>query len=505
MPMGSMSFKIPGLGDFDERFLTTAHVSGIEGVPWAGRITTKGDTLTILRAIEESGKMQIVWPTLTRGPMQLSTASLRCNQEPYFLPRELARGGMDRLSSRFSEWSRWGIQPPENFFELYEFARDYFVDSIVAADDYHAAAQAAQHSIEYELAASRLLCQTFSRQLLANRNKNEGQLATLMGSKLPFHENWHATAERIKPVLNTAWIDASWHNVRLKSGRLDIERLEEQCGWCSDQQMRVLAGPLVSLQPHAIQEWFFVMDHFEAIVDAACEYAEEIVKRLRGRVNLWYVASGFNTPNELNLNEEQTMLLAVNLLQAVRNADPMTPVVFGIDMPYGEYLGQDEKAISPLHFADALIRSDIGLNGLVLEMNHGVWPHGTPLHDSIDFSNLLDLWSTLGLPLVLSMSGEVFPAPKQSLSRYGAISDWRLPTPPSNTEAMQGLVRQSSCSQIFESLTLAISKPCVHGVFWNQPDPETSPFYPASSLVDAKGNVSDLMTGMANLRKRHLL
>ena len=500
--MGSMHFKVPGLAEFDPRLPNTAYVSGFEGVPWAGRVHTSGDTLSLKRSIDESGKLQILWPTATRGPLQLSTASLRCDQPPYLLPRELARGSLDRLLQRHAEWSRWGIQPPGNFGQLVSRAKDLFIDSVLGEGD--EAAAAAQASIEYELAASRLLCQTFSRTLLTNRNKNEGPLATLLGSRLPTHDPWTGAASSLLPMMNVAWVDAAWHNVRSKSGKLDVGRLEEQCNWAVDSQLRVFAGPLVSLRPDAMQEWFFLMDDFTAIVEAACSYAEEVVKRLRGRVDLWYACTGFNAVNSLNLSEEQVMTLAVSVLETVRRSDETVPVVFGVDMPFGEYLGRHADAISPLHFADAVLRSDLGLSGVVLDVTFGSWPHGTPMVDAIELSNLLDWWaSALQVPLVLSVSGDIAEEPPSSDGE--AIAGWKLPVPPLPHGAIQGLVRQSNCSQMYEMLSLALAKPAVRGVFWSQPDAATSPGNAAAALVRPGGEASNLLTGLTNLRRRNLM
>jgi hypothetical protein len=502
--MGSLKFHVPGLAEYDQQLPLTAHVVGIEGVPWAGQIRSFDNQLLVQRSIDESGRMRIVWPTLTRGPMMLSTASLRCNEEPYLLQRELARGSLDVLANRYSEWVRWGIQPAANIDELIDNAQRSFVESIVRSDTEVTASVAAQHAIEYELAASRLLCQSYSRQLLTNRMRQEGKLQTLMGARLPFHANWSTRAKLLEPMMNTVWIDASWHHVRQKSGKLDFERLEEQCNWAADRQLRTMAGPLVSLQPHALQEWFYVAEDFDSIVEAACDYAEAVVKQLRGRVHLWYVASGFNSLNDLELTEEQIIVLSVNILEAIRSSDSMTPVVFGIDMPFGEYLGREESAISPIHFADALLRSDLGLNGFALELNYGVWPHGTPWHDAIDLSNLLDLWSTLGIPMILSLSGELTKSNGQPQGKYNPIGNWKLPAPPSRPEELHGLVRQTYGSQMFETIALALAKPSVHGLFWNQPDVLTPPSYPSASLIDTNGNPTDLVSGLTNLRRRHL-
>ena len=508
--MGMMQLFIPELERMDSRFSTTAHVTGIEGVAWAGQISIKNNVLSIERAIDESGKVQLVWPTFTRGPLLLSTASLRCNQPPYFLPTELARGSMDRLAMRQADWARWGIQPTDNYRRLLGGAQNFFIDAIVAAENFAKAELAAQASIEYSLAASRQLCQSFSRQLLANRNKQEGKLATMLGCRLPLGPDWTSIIKTIQPMMTTGWVDASWQNVALRSGKKDFARLNAQCDWCRSAGLQVVCGPLINLQPHAIGELFFLLDDFNSVVQAACEYAAKVVRELRGKVDVWFVGHAFNALNDLNLDEDQIMSLTANLLQTVQEIDPTTPCILGIDMPFGEYLGTSERAISPVQFADAIIRSELGVNGLLLEMNFGLWPHGTPMRDTIDFSNLIDLWASLGLPLLISMSGpttaasiDVGDTPLVT-SRYNSINQWAMPNQLGSSTAVKGLVRQSSGSQIFENLTLALAKSAVQGIFWNQPDVISSPALPQAGLLDIHNRPTDLLNGLINLRKRHV-
>ena len=98
--MGLMQFNVPLLDQFDPMVLGTTYVSGIEGVPWAGRILSTVDGFSIERAIDESGRLSIVWPNREYGASVLTTASLRCQSDPYWLPIELARGTLHRVRNR---------------------------------------------------------------------------------------------------------------------------------------------------------------------------------------------------------------------------------------------------------------------------------------------------------------------------------------------------------------------------------------------------------------------
>ena len=74
------------------------------------------------------------------------------------------------------------------------------------------------------------------------------------------------------------------------------------------------------------------------------------------------------------------------------------------DQPWAEYMRQQESDFPPLHFADALIRAGLGVSGLMIEINVGYSPGGTLLRHPLEFNRLLDIWSSFGLPLWLSLS-----------------------------------------------------------------------------------------------------
>jgi hypothetical protein len=128
--MGQLRFRVPNAQSYDPQIWSTAFVSGIEGIPWASRNRIENDCLVVERTVNESGKLSIVWPTEEYGPIMLSTASLRCQQDPYFLHIELARGTIHRIRGRGVDWQRLGLKTPEAFTSLMDQAVSAFVQSL---------------------------------------------------------------------------------------------------------------------------------------------------------------------------------------------------------------------------------------------------------------------------------------------------------------------------------------------------------------------------------------
>ena len=94
-------------------------------------------------------------------------------------------------------------------------------------------------------------------------------------------------------------------------------------------------------------------------------------------MHVWQCAARLNTQEVFSLSEEQRLRLAVLAIEVTRQADPRAPVVLMLDQPWAEFMSENECDLSPLHFADALVRAEIGLSGIGLEINLGYWPGGS--------------------------------------------------------------------------------------------------------------------------------
>ncbi len=372
--MGQLRFRVPESLSYDERIWKSSVVTGIEGIPWPSRIRMVDDILSIDRTIDESGKLSIVWPTHEFGPITVTSSSLRCDENPYDMAVELARGTLHRVRGRALDWQRQGLSLPDTFCRLAETATDCFLDSISTQRDTQDRLVSSQRSIELSLAATRPLTEAYIQQSLQARHHQEEKLSTLLGFKLDSYPQWLDFTEQAAKAINLACISLEWGRVEADSGRADYDLFDAQFEWARKNNMRVCGGPLVSLQPHAMPQWLYLLNDFDTLLDAACAFTRKTVQRYKGKVHLWSAAAGLNSPNNLGLTDEQVLRLAVGIIQTVRRTDDRTPVVLHLDMPWAEYLAQSDSAISPLHLADALIRAELGLSGLCLDLNMNVSP-----------------------------------------------------------------------------------------------------------------------------------
>lgn len=512
--MGQLRFRVKNADSFDPKIWQSAFVSGLEGIPWAGKNVLKGELFTIERSVHESGKLSIVWPTLEYGPLLLSTASLRCQEEPYNLVLELARGTIHRIRGRAYDWQRIGLKLPDCFQQQIEQSLDKFIQAILAASDLNLCTSLAQEAIDLAISASKPLGRAFISQSLQARHQSEKQLTTLLGVKLIPNSSWEDRVDELLPAINTIQISMELGQLEGDSNIDRFSEVDKQLEWARNNAIRVFGGPLLNLQPHAVPKWLYLFNDFESMYDAACKHAAQVVERYRGQVHLWTAAAGLNCQNTLGLNDEQVLHLSVGVIQAVRRADPKTPVIVTIDCPWAEYLGEKLDGISPLHFADALVRADLGLSGLGLELNLNLWPHGSLPRDLVDISDLIDHWNILGLPLLVHTCTPCsLKKDRKATSKATAVSNWTYPEEILNASA-SGMGNAPNCEPTeekkrlpingLEVIQMLLAKTNVHGIIWNQFSDTGEHAYPNAGLIDPTGERKGILEAISRLRKLHV-
>jgi hypothetical protein len=202
-----------------------------------------------------------------------------------------------------------------------------------------------------------------------------------------------------------------------------------------------------------------------------------------------------NAGDVLSLSEEQRLRLAVLSVQATRQADPRIPCVLWIDQPWAEFMGAKSCDLSPLHFADALVRADLGLAGLGLEINLGYYPGGTQPRDLLDVSRMIDRWSCLGLPLLVTLvipSGSGADPHARSAARV-------LPLAPGGQVSVA-----SQSVWVAELLPLLLSKQSVQGVWWNQLLDSQPHEFAHGGLFDQQGHGKSVLQSLQTARRQHL-
>ena len=288
----------------------------------------------------------------------------------------------------------------------------------------------------------------------------------------------------------------AWAEVERQEGQRDWSLSDRQIDWCRSKGLKVCAGPLVQLDRLATPDWLYLWEgDDEHLTSFVANYMREAVTRYRGKVHVWQCAARLNTSEVFSLSEEQRLRLAVLAIEVTRQADPRAPVVLMLDQPWAEFMSENECDLSPLHFADALVRAEIGLSGIGLEINLGYWPGGSSLRDVLEFGRLLDRWSLLGLPLLVMLT-----LPSSSRSDPLARATSRAmnyaagePTPDSQRQWIEQFV------------PMLLAKQPVQAIIWNQLSDAVPHDFPHGGLLDAAGQAKPALEAFRNLRQQYVV
>lgn len=489
--MGQLRFTVPAPERLASHGRELAYVAGADGIPWEGRARLDGRLLTIDRDQRESGWTYVAWHVPKRGVQMLCTGSLMERQQPYVLPIELARGTITRLRNQSAAWQQAGMTLPENYAQSAKLATQKLVAALTDRTSEEAVLRFADESIHYGLEAADHLAQAYTQQVLEIRRGQHSVLPTLLGARLeraPTKE----IADDLAAACNTSLITPRWPIVEPEAGEVEWQTTDAAVHWARERGQRICLGPLVQLDRPSLPDWLFLMaDGFDEVLEYTLQHVERVVQRYKGKVHLWHVAARMNLPTGIELDEEQRLKLTVEAVDRVRTLDGKTPMIVSFDRPWAEYIAAEDQELTPLHFADTLVRGGLGLAGIGLELNLGYWPGGSVMRDPLEISRLVDRWSQLGVPLVLqlTMPSQDTPDP---LARHHEKPHYCQPFSPFTPTEQAAVMNRLG--------TLLLAKQPVQALFWNQVRDDLPHDYPFGGLVDMGGKLKPVVSVLAKLR-----
>lgn len=494
--MGQMRFLAPQRDRMPCDAETRAYVAGMECIPWLSRNVWAGEQLVIDREVSESGNLYIPWNVCGHGELVLSTTCLMERIEPYHLPVELARGTLNRIRNQLAAWRPQGLKTSAEFQQSLDAAMAAFVRAAVSQHEPGAAAAAAEESIHHGVSAINQLGRDYVEQVLALRHQQTPKLATLLAGRLDAGPIAAHQAQAFLTAFNAAVVPIDWGDVELNEGDYQWNRVDTQLNWCRANGLKVIGGPLLRIDKGCIPDWLYLWeDDFDSIRSCLLQYIAAVVGRYHGKVHIWHCAAGMNLDGAINLSEEQKLRLTVNAIETVHNADPRAPVVVSFAQPWAEYMAQQDYDLSPLHFADSLIRADLGVAGVGLEINLGYWPGGTLPREPLEISRMIDIWSQFGLPLLVMLTIPSSPAADPTARNAAQPIAGTAPNLPS-LESQRALAEQL--------IPLLISKQSVHAVVWNQLTDTGSHDFAHGGLFDGKRTPKPVLEILQAVRRNHL-
>jgi hypothetical protein len=490
--MGSMRFRVIPTERITAEMVEQAYLSGLDRLSWPVRTSIEGGELVLQRSVSDSANVHVPWPIEGHGSLTLSSGCLMERAESYLLPVELARGAIAQVRNQLSEWQVIGLTVPPTVLGKIAEAVERFSWAVVAQAEPATSAEHAEAALHTILIAGDLLTAAYVEQALIVRRRNGGQLPSLLGAHLGATLLDNYAARQVLLTFNAAEVPICWRDTETTEGRFSWTISDSQIEWCRTHGLKVLAGPLLMLDRSALPDSFYLFeDDFESVLEFVTAFVRAAVERYRGKVDYWICAGRVNTPEVLTLSEPERLRLVAHTVELVQSLDPDTPALVSFDQPWAAYMRQRESDFPPLHFADALIRAGLNLGGLMLELNVGYWPGGTLLRPPVEFSRLLDTWSLLGPPLWLSLS-----AP--SAAQGDPLAQRKTAVPPSHWSAA---AQQAWAARY---VPLALAKPTVQGVVWNQLRDNQPHDFAHGGLFDGAGKLKPSLRTLAAIRKTYL-
>ena len=496
--MGLMRFVVDQREFLTEDRLARAFVVGPDETPYFGRALLSGEQLVVERPEDASGCFSIPWPVAGRGDWLLATSTLMEREAPYLLEVELARGLIFRLRDQLAAWEHLGLVAPEALKKQTAEASSRFLRATNRQDSPAEAARISREAIEVGAEAAFHLTRVYADQALAIRQNNGQKLTTLLGVRLADETPRDEIAMSLGKTFNLASIPCGWGVIEPSEGKIDWSRSDALIEWSHTHGMRVCGGPLLEFDEHQLPDWAYLWEgDVDTLASLMIGHVRNVAERYRGRVQLWHVASRVNREGVLSLSDEQRLQIVAGAVRALRQIDPQTPVVVGLDQPWAEYRGRRPTELSPIDFADALERADLGIAGFDLELNVGYFPLATALRNPLAFSRLIDMWNIrLETPLMLTItlpsSTEEDPHadPKARVTAGGASPEMI------NPDWQSAWVR--------DHLPMLLAKNSVQVLLWGQLTDRKRHSFPHGGLFDSLGEPKPVLQELRGLREAYL-
>lgn len=474
--MGEFKFRLPASWSLERRQASAIHTVGIDGIPWPCKVSTDEDILTVSRNRNESGRTYIPWLSETRGELLISTATLLEQTSAYPLLTEIARGTLNRLRNQISIWEEGGLVIPPEIRGEVATATTHLGSSILNSDPVEQDALA-KLSLDCSIDAIFDISDEFGEQVTQFRKSSN--------------------------ELNPFWLANTISPERAVQEGVDIEGFEivrmtfDQLGSTSDEDLkkRVIAGPLLDASVNGMPEELVDAGDFASRKKLLVDSCRSHMKQLPSSVSLLHVMGGLNGMGHRNLSYPNQLELATTLLNEVSDSNVELPTMVSFDFPWAERLASAVGGSHPLQIADSLLRQGAQISYLGIEVNLGFWPNGSMLRDPLQWIDMLDLWTQLGIPLIILLRMPTW-------ATSGTEDGGEIPLPKSSDKRINSFNAKSDALRIKylkTILPMLVARPAVQGIIWSQWLDGDDTRYPHGGLasdMDIHKHVYDMLTAL---------
>lgn len=450
--------------------LSGAYVVGSDGVPLRAELEFRDSQVICAKRADGPAALALVWPVRACGTMMLETSRLMDRDQPYNLALELARGRLTRINLKREDWGLFdfdGVEPVANEITV---ARDLMVDSL-KADTPLKQAQLAEQALQAAILAGEKLSHFHADIFLARRKQVHAFTRRTIGCTVDLSNTAEVYRQRLREVSDYVYLPVPWRLIEPKQGEFNWRPFDAWIEWLAKHRTPMRLGPLVSFSEANIPPWASMYEtDFETVRNLIFDHVRRVVERYANYVYQWDVISGVHADNTFEFSFEQLMEITRVTVALVKQLAPRAQTLINLVAPWGEYYARNQRTIPPMLYADMVVQSGIGFDGVGAQFLFGPSSDGMFVRDMFQISEKLDRLGNLGKPVHLT----AVQVPSRPFSNGRSGGCWRTPW----DESVQALWAK-------EFYTIALSKPFIESVTWLDLADREAGLIPSGGLLQA--------------------
>ncbi len=483
--MGVLRFRIASSDRVSTDLLSEIYTIDPMLIPAGADAELNNGQLVVDRPDGTSCRVYVPWRSDHFGAVYITTSTLPASERVYDLELELARGSVCRFTSQYSVWKEGGLQTSELLEELKDSAINYLNDAIYSEGT--DSAKAAIRSIETVLLGINQLVDEFTRQMIDIRMEADKKLPTFFATIIK------AGTEDFLPIytfdaFNAVFIGQPERIKKGKNDTIDLCPVEDWHGtfdWVMEKRIRPYLGPFADWKEDALRT---SNEDYQFLRDRIVSDTKIVGENLGLQTRLAFVAAGLSTEHHL-YSDREILQLTIESISEIRNSNPDIAVFVSFDNPFGESALTNKDALSPIHAIDAMVRAEIGLAGIGLELTFGEEGAGLINRDLVQINDIMDNYAQFGLPLII--------VPKF------ASTPVQLDNPNSETIDFEESSAFDFSDQINRITRLFLAKPSVAGVIFPEFQDNVD-IHPRFGLFDVDGNPKRYLQSLSKMRNRYI-
>lgn len=389
--------------------LEKAYFASWGRLPKQTSVSIEGNEMVVRANANGSGTVQVLWPHAKLGLVMESTDSLLTRAEPYFLMKELDRGALGRLMRKLFEWKTIGFRCPENFHgQISEVSKRFSKAAVSNMTDPEIGKEFVLILEELDrlsMEASRL----FTEQSIAWRMRGSEKMSVKFGIGMNTHPidslyEFDLYARFLKEAFHVVSPMPNWRDLEPEPDILALELLERRISIPARFGFQIILGPLINFDPLTLPTWLVPRLHEEGYLESrATRFVNTMAERFGSVADYWILANRFNSFPIKEVPTSRALTLIRLLAQQMQSRGIESPIMVGIDRPWGEYALQHVPDYDQIQIADSLMGCP-EIDAFLLELHFGLDEHATLPRDPVAIGTMIDHWSFLGKKVYVSLS-----------------------------------------------------------------------------------------------------